>query len=628
MRCSNRTPTTVLIAVLAVGLAVERAAAQAPGEVTGVSIDSSSTLSWDADPAADDYSVYRGLVSELQRGIGPRCHGDEITELAFISPADPSAGEAYLFLVTAESDAGGEGSPGTSSTGQARATLGSCDLVMRNHLFARSGYCWGEWTADRFAALGAEGYLNEQLDPSSVNDVSNSTLQLRLNGIDPPEDVSEIVAQAVVRGMYARRQLEQQTTMFWVNHFNTNYEEIRPYFNNRGIYTNAEIDQLTVETQYREMQEFRDLAFNGTFREIVEASGLGPAMILYLDNDQNVANRPNENYARELLELHTMGVDRGYTQKDVEEMARIWSGWNVCKKTLGGASDPLAACLPKALEKDQPGKYVANFRVNEHDCGEKILFEGTAYETIIDSTCSDPPLGVEDVYTALDAVADHPSTPEFISRKLIEWFVTEQPTQEMIDTVVAAWNNPANPRGVGDLREVLRAIVGLELFDSPDSVGEKIKTPLEHIICSLRATRGLTNGINGVQTYLQRLDHRPHRNPVPTGYPELGDDWLDTGNLLERQKWGRDLTQRTAFNYGTGLTNLMADNGLDATSPAGEIIEFWAEILFGGALTPAEKQEAIDYLTTDDEGNPSSPDDTRIRETVGFMMGYPQFLEQ
>jgi hypothetical protein len=196
---------------------------------------------------------------------------------------------------------------------------------------------------------------------------------------------------------------------------------------------------------------------------------------------------------------------------------------------------------------------------------------------------------------------------------------------------VAAWNNPANPLGIGDLREVLRATLAQAAFLDPDSVGGKIKTPFEHLVSALRAARGKTDGTTQVLSYLARMSEQFHLNPVPTGYSELGGDWLDTNNLLERQNFGIDMAPRTGSNFGADIIGLLNANGI-STSPtpnnAAAIVDFFADVLFGGALTTAERQKGIDYLNTDDNGVAANYNDARIRETFGFMMGFAQFLEQ
>lgn len=638
-------PRGVLAGALALVVAsAAPALAQAPGEVPNLDVDG-TTVSWGSVSGADDYNVYRGLVSSL--GTAPAgCHGDEITATSFDSPDAPAPGEGFFYLATAES-AGGEGTPGTDSSSVERDLLGRCDDVVRAHVLDRLGYGGNEWSRDRIASLGLQGYIDEQLDPALVDESTNTELNDRLAAIDPPDDHVELIAQDVVRGTYARRQLEQQATTFFNNHLSTDFIPVYQYFlgqfpNCTGFpYCDPDYPARALRHAAKEMKEamdgFRDIAFNGTFREMVELSAKSPPMIHYLDTDDNVAAAPNENYGRELVELHTMGVDRGYTQQDVEELARVFTGWNTCKKLAADVDDPLAPCMTQYWQEPAGSDYVANFRINQHDCGEKTLFQGTAYETVIPDTCDgtgNPTAdGVNDLDLALDAILDHPSTPEFIATKLLQRFVTDAPDQAMIDAVVAEWNDASNPLGVGDLREVLRAVTDLAAFRDPDSIGNKIKTPVEHVVSAFRGTRGRTDGLTVVISYLVRMQHLPYLNAVPTGWPELGGDWLGTNNMLERQNFGLHFTTNTdpdtEADFGADVIGLLQDNGV-STAPgnAEAIVDFYADLLFAGALTPAERQAAVDYLNTDDDGVPGDYDDARIRETVGFMLGYAQFEEQ
>ena len=314
------------------------AAAAVPGDVTGLAFSDNTTLTWSATADADDYNVYRGVVSQLG-GVPAKCLGDEIDTTSFPTATEPVAGTAFFYLVTGESDIDGEGPAGMETGGAPRDTLGTCDAVMRNHLLNRTGYGWSEWSRDRLASLGRDGYLNEQLAPSSIDESTNTELQTRLAGIEPPQIIQNLASIQLVRAVYGHRQLEQQTAMFFENHFNTDYQELFAFFN---VYA-ADVDRRRLEAttlQYNEIETFRDLAFNGNFREMVEASVLGPAMLIYLDADTNVAGRPNENLSRETLELYTMDVDNGYTQTDVEELSRIYTGWNVCKKVPADVDDP------------------------------------------------------------------------------------------------------------------------------------------------------------------------------------------------------------------------------------------------------------------------------------------------
>ena len=626
-----RLTSTLCITILCAGAG---AFAQAPPEVQNVDLDKAGTITWSPAAGADDYNIYRGVLSWLASGDTAKCHGDEITGVSFASASVPPTGAGYFYLVTAESNLGGEGTPGTSSSGVLRQLRGRCDPVMRGHVLNRTGFGWDEWTRDRIAALGNQGYVNEQLDPTSIDESGNTALNSRLASIVPPETLQELQAFDIVRSVYSRRQLEQQTTLFFDNHFNTEYQKTFQFF---VFYQTLFPATRTLEStrfHYDLQNSLRALAFAGTFREILETMALSPAMIIYLDTIANIRGIPNENFARELLELHSMGVDGGYTQTDIVELAKVFTGWSVCKKDASVAGDPLSACIPRSTYgtvSEPPGLWVNSFLPTRHENGQKILFAGTPYQVTIPATPLNSSSGINDVGIALDAIVAHPSTPKFIARKLLQKFIDEHPTQAMIDAVVAAWNNAANPMGVGDLREVLRAVLAQGALLDPDRVAGKIKTPFEHVVSAFRASRGKTDGSNLNRTYLGRMQESFHQNPVPTGYSELGGDWLDTNNLLERLNFGLDMTSRTATTFGADVIGLLNANGV-STAPvpdnAAAIVDFLAGTLFAGAITPHERQLAIDHLRTNDSGVVSNYDDARIRQTCGFMMGYAQFLEQ
>ncbi|MGH9868753.1 MAG: DUF1800 domain-containing protein [Candidatus Polarisedimenticolia bacterium] len=628
----RKLPAALLVGPVLLAL-YTAAVAQTPPEVSGLDMASGSTLLWDPAPGAADYNVYRGQLSWLAGGDGAACHADELVSTSFITAADPPLGTGYYYLVTAES-AAGEGTAGTGSGGSPRVLRGGCDAIMRRHVANRLGYGGDEWTRARLIALGPAGHIAEQLDPATIDESSNTELATRLGALGSLDSLQELASSDIVRAVYARRQLEQLAVMFWDNHFNTLYLESFQFFGFYQALFPAKRGQEAVKFHHDMLEIYRDLAFNGTFRQVLEAMTLSPPMILFLNTDQNVAASPNENFARELLELHSMGVDGGYTQQDVVELARVFTGWNVCKKDTAVAADPLAACIPRntyGTVSEPPGLFVNNFRTAQHDTGQKVLFAGTPHQAIVPSTAGNPSAGVNDVQIALDAIVAHPSTPRFMARKLLQRFVTENPPAAMIDAVVAEWNDASNPQGVGDLREVLRAVLTSPGFLDPDRVGGKIKTPFEQVTSALRGVRGLTNGQSQVQSYLTRMQEVLHSNPVPTGYSELGGDWLDTNNLLERQNFGYDMATRTATTFGADVIGLLNDNGV-STSPtpnnAPAIVDFLASVLFAGALTPAERQEAIDYLNTDDSGVPAAYTNARIRETAGFLLGLAQFIEQ
>lgn len=617
--------------------------AQAPPEVQGVVFDSDTSLGWSAASGAAAYDVYRGVISDLGAGIPARCHAYRVPATSFVTAATPELGKVYFYLVTGESAAGLEGTAGNDSQAIARARLGRCGPVVRNHTFDRTGYGWSEWSRDRIATLGSvEAYIDEQLDPSSISEADNTELATRLAAIEPPDNAADLVSRQIVGGVYARRQLAEAVGSFWTNHFNTenrklgdSFDRLFPRCTSPGVPPQCDPSYPQIANrqasllQKREFDTFQSASFGGSFREMLEASAKSPAMIVFLDTVTNVVSAPNENYSREILELYSMGVDGGYTQTDVEQLARVFTGWNFCKKAPADLTNPLAACITNYWDALIAGDWVANFLSNRHDCGQKVIFSGTPQQLTIASTCGNPTAQVAELQLALDALATHPSTPRYISKKILERFVTDAPDATQLDALVAEWNDAGNPAGIGDVREVLRAALESPAFLDPDRIGGKIKTPLEHFVSAFRAIRGRTNGNSQVFNYLTRAQYLPYLNEVPTGWPEQGDEWLDTNNTLERQNFGIQLAAATGSSFGSDPLGLLVANGIPtASGNAAAVVDFLADALFAGALSPAERQNAIDFLNTDDNGNVSAYNTARIRDLVGFLLGYPQFQEQ
>jgi uncharacterized protein (DUF1800 family) len=609
-----------------------------PPEVQGVSFSDRISMFWSAPAGAATYHVYR---SNLLDDDPARCHAYALPETVFAPLDDPDAGDAFLYLVTATASSGLEGTPGTGSEGQPRPRLAGCESVVRTHVMNRVGYGWSEWTRDRVDQLGVRPFLAEQLTPTTISELTNTDLNSRLASVSNPQGLIDLIRNHFIRTVYARRQLEQAYTTFWTNHFNTDWSKIEQYYQaffpscvedpvpqcdfNFPIRAQAEASRA----QYREVGAFRILGFEGNFREMLGASAASAAMIIYLDTISSAVGAPNENYPREVMELHTMGVDAGYTQTDVEELARVLTGWSICKKLPADLDDPLAPCLDQYWNDAILGSITATYVAIDHDCTAKTLFANTPQELTIPDTCGNPMNGVQDLNLALDAIVTHPATARFISRKILERFVTEDPDEGMIDVLVDVWKDSTNTYGVGDLKALLGAALDLDLFLDPNRIRTKIKTPLEHFASAMRATRGSTDGSTSVLDFLVRSQHVPYFNPTPTGWPEGGGSWIGTNNMLERQNFGIELLGASDPDFRADSIGLLIANGVPTEDGhAEEIVDFFGDVLFGGAWTEFERQAAIDFLNTDDTGVPSPYDAPRIRSTVAFLLGYVLFQEQ
>jgi uncharacterized protein (DUF1800 family) len=347
---------------------------------------------------------------------------------------------------------------------------------------------------------GAEGYLERQLHPDRVDDsaldsrllklttLRMTTAQLtenygpRRSMLNPPRQLlEELQAQKLIRAVHSERQFQEVMTDFWFNHFN--------------IFWGKNADRW-LTTGY-EMNTIRPRVF-GKFRDLLMATAKSPAMLFYLDNHLSSSIRGiNENYARELMELHTLGVDGGYTQKDVQEVARAFTGWTIDRPQFNGEF---------------------MFRPRLHDAGEKIVLGQKINAG-----------GIRDGETVIDILARHPSTARFISTKLIRRFVTDRPPESLVNRVVGTYR-----KSDGDIREILRAIVTSTEFNSPDVVAAKTKTPFEYAVSAIRTLDGSTDGSRALAQSIARMGQPLYQCQPPSGYPDQGQEWLSNAAVVER----------------------------------------------------------------------------------------------
>lgn len=312
---------------------------------------------------------------------------------------------------------------------------------------------------------------------------------LRMDGMElldlPREEIIRQLQQAtLLRAIYGRNQLLERMVDFWSNHFN--------------IYARKTDGMYFVAADSEKVIRKHAL---GTFKELLHASAKSPAMLHYLDNNINRKGVPNENYARELLELHTMGVDGGYTQKDVQEVARCLTGWTIETRFL----------RPR-------GKF--RFDASQHDDGEKrVLGHRIA-----------PGGGIKDGETVIDILSIHPATAKFVSTKLCRYFLGDS-----ADGWIAETTKTFIETG-GDIRAMLRPILfSEELTGSPPL----IKRPFDFVVSTLRALDADTDASLPLQRHLDSMGQPLYQWPMPDGYPDATDAW--TGTMLARWKFATDL---------------------------------------------------------------------------------------
>jgi uncharacterized protein (DUF1800 family) len=303
---------------------------------------------------------------------------------------------------------------------------------------------------------------------------------------------------------------------FWTNHFNI-------------LYAKNTVRYLKV-TDDREVIRPHAL---GKFREVLGASAHSPAMLVYLDNDVSTAGNPNENYARELMELHTIGVDGGYTQQDVQEAARVLTGW-----TMAPGEDPARA-----------GEF--EFRAALHDTGPKHVLG----KTLVGE------LGQDAGERLLDHLAAHDKAAEFISFKLARRFVADQPPKDVVQLGMAAF-----AKSQGDIAATLGAMLHSEAFKQ--SFGQKYKRPFEFVASALRALGAKTDGGKPLHVHLKKMGQPLFLWPSPNGYPDVREVWLNSSGLLARYNFAHALTHNTLSKTKVDLRQFApgAGSAVDALS--------------------------------------------------------------
>ncbi len=322
---------------------------------------------------------------------------------------------------------------------------------------------------------------------------------LPIRGINPQQVVvGQLQAAKVLRSVYSERQLLEVMTDFWMNHFN--------------VFMGKQQVRLLVPAYERDVIRPNAL---GNFRELLGGVAKSPAMLVYLDNVQSVApDSPmgrrrgrglNENYARELMELHTLGVDGGYTQADVTEAARVLTGWTA----FGGP------------EFSKPG---FRFLPPAHDQGVKTVM-GHEFKA-----------GYEEGEALLDMLAGHPSTASFIARKLVQRFVADEAPESLVEKVAASFGETD-----GDIRAMLRTIFYSKEFWAQENYQSKVKKPLDLVASSMRAVGAEWRLSPGPLGILDRMGEPLYMCQPPTGYPDEAQAWLGSDALLSRWNFAASL---------------------------------------------------------------------------------------
>jgi len=450
-----------------------------------------------------------------------------------------------------------------------------------------------------FNSLGYTGYLEYHLNHIAIADTYvESRLTGGVSGIpalntlsftgeqiaaanNPSQQTNELIEAVMIRAVYSKRQLFERMVDFWSDHFsldvNTTLVAFLKPLDDRGtIRANA----------------------LGTFGAMLNASARSPAMLNYLNNDLSRATGINENYARELLELHTVSPESGYTQADVIAVARCFTGWTL----YSGSANPSNL------------RYTFRYNAAFHDNAAKVLspaFNLTG-STAVTIPANQP--AMKDAQDVLDILARHPSTAKFIATKLCRRLLGEACPQDIIDQVKATYLD--NGLGqVGDIKSMLRIILAPNvLYTSP----LRLKRPFHLFMSVLRSLPITITTTGSLRTRLSRAGHLPFNWGPPDGYPDTLEYW--SGLQLPRWNFPVELVPATAAT-GSGIGGLSVDVAtlLAGTTTAAQIMDRIDQVVFRGEMDASNKSRILTYLAS------TAVTQQFRNEAVALSMAVPAF---
>lgn len=418
--------------------------------------------------------------------------------------------------------------------------------------------------------LGYTGYLEYHLNYAAIDDSATDARIATLTTLtqDPvvlytlpvTQVVNELTEAVIIRAWMSKRQLFERMVEFWTDHFN--------------IDITKEQDTFLKTPDDRNVIRPHALGF---FPAMLSASAHSPAMLAYLDNTTSVVGNPNENYAREIMELHSLGVDGGYTQEDVKEVARCFTGWTLWARTGSG---------------DLAGKF--RFDASKHDNGQKVVLGN-----IIPAGG-----GQQDGETVIQILANHPSTAKYIAKKLCHWFLGDGVPQSLIDGVASVYTSTG-----GDIKAMIRQML------TPNALADsapKFKRPFHLFISALRVLPTTITATTNFRTQLQNAGQRPFYWTTPDGYPDYTDFWV--GFTLPRWNYGASLANGNIS--GVVIDSTVFFSGLTTAQQMADQIN---QVMFAGELPLNEKNRIRDYML------PDAPSTQRKKDAIGLAISTPSF---
>ncbi len=500
--------------------------------------------------------------------------------------------------------------------------------------------------------------------------------------------IGQMQMSRIIRAVYSENQLEEQMVDFWMNHFN--------------VFAGKAAVRWYIPSYERDVIRKNAL---GNFKNLVVGTAQHPAMLFYLDNFQSVSPDAiaentrrgngrlqralqngnlnprqrermrargltdeqidqrveraktmmnnqrqrglNENYARELMELHTLGVDGGYTQQDIVEVAKAFTGWTIAdpRGYRNAAAREINDRENRQLQRLQRMAGVPNdlesgefyFNENWHDKKTKTVLGNKINEG-----------GIKDGLRVIDILTSHPSTAKFIARKLAVKFVSDKPSEELVNRVAQAFQ-----KSNGDIKTTLRALINSPEFYAAENYRAKIKTPFELMVSSLRALDADVRMSPALLGLLNKMGEPLYGYQAPTGYPDTAEDWVNTGALLERMNFAVALASNRIPQTKVDLSKFEANSGAEILNKViGEVLnnEISANTKttllkqIAKPLPEVKLTEEPDEMETDSEMMPGNGRNRRgqmrqarllspsgnaeVFKVVGLLLGSPEFQRQ
>ena len=461
----------------------------------------------------------------------------------------------------------------------APAALSGASGALR--LINRCTFGFSQYEARQVGRLGTKRWVEGQLNPATIDD---SALDAFLAASYPvlamtpaqvgaqasPADVRNQLQRArLMRAMFSRRQLFERVVEMWTDHFNIHIND-------------SDTIRMMKVGDDRDVVRANAL---GLFPALLLASARSAAMLAYLNNDENRVGAPNENYAREIMELHTLGVTGGYTQADVLQVARCFTGWRYVTTSAS------------------PSRWTFFFDSSRHDTASKTVL-GNFIPARTGAS------GYQDGLDVIAILSNHPNTARFIAGKVLLAFWGYTPPAGLVDTLASIYLSTG-----GDIKAMLTYVL---LDPGAGAWQPKFKRPMHLLASIMRGLGGLATSPANLATPLAQAGNQPFGWGPPDGYPDTQEAWMRL--LLPRWNFGAALMNSEYGSY-TAKTNVYVDHIalLRGAATASAIADRLSQNLYNGLMPFTDRTRLVSYLTA------GTMDTTRIRESFGLAVGSPSF---